>query len=145
MCIKSIYSDGQYIIVGYEKGKLVIYLKNDKNISKTKLFESISDISKDDIIEAKIYQKKYNILIIYCADYKENIFRIKIIRNKIFKNKIICIQITGGLINAKKLEPYYHIEINPLYYKCIGVVNLDTNLVGRIYRWRLALQIRKLL
>ena len=136
LCIKSIYSDEQYIIVGYEKGKLVIYLKNDKNISKTKLFESISDISKDDIIEAKIYQKKYNILIIYCADYKENIFRIKIIRNKIFKNKIICIQITGGLINAKKLEPYYHIEINPLYYKCIGVVNNNAVNIYIIKKWK---------
>ena len=130
LIIKSLYSDEQYIIVGYQRGKLVIYSKNEKYPFKAKLFESFQDISKEDIIAVKLFAKKNNVIIVYCADYKENIFRIKIIKNKILKNTIYEKQITGGLTNSKKLEPYYHLEINPFFYKCIAAVN---NTAANIY------------
>jgi hypothetical protein len=128
--IKSIYSNEHYIMASYEKGKIVIFIKNDKNVLKTKIFESFDDVSQEDIIEAKFYEKKNNNIIIYFADYKENIFRIKLVKNKIFKNKIIMKKITTSKKNSKKIEPYYHIEINPFNYKCIGVIN---NVAAKIY------------
>ena len=130
LSIKSIYSDEYYIIAGYENGKIVVYIKNEKNITKTKILESFNDISKEDIIEIKLFTKKNNVIIIYFADSKENIYKLKIVKNKIFKNKIMFGQITGELKHAKKTEPYYNIEINQFNYKCIGVVN---NKAANIY------------
>ena len=121
--ILSIDSDESYIIAGYERGKIVIYAKNPQNIQKTKTFEVFYDITKEDIIEVKIYSKLNNEIIIYFADNKENIHKIEIIKNKIFKNKIYEKKIIAELKKAKKLEPYYQIEINPFNYNCIGVVN----------------------
>ena len=121
--IKSIYVSDHYIITSYEKGKLSIYSKNETNIEKTKLFESIQDITKEDIIEVKSYTKKNNnTIIIYCADSKENIYKIKIVK-KIFKNKILAKRIISPDNTEKNIEPYYHIEINPFNHKIIGVVN----------------------
>lgn len=121
--ILSIDSDESYIIAGYERGKLVLYAKNDKNVQKIKIFEIFYDITKEDIIEVKIYSKLNNEIIVYFADNKENVHKIEIIKNKIFKNKILEKKIITDLKNSKKLEPYYHIEINPFEYKCIGAVN----------------------
>ena len=121
--ILSIDSDENYIIAGYERGKIVVYVKNDKNIQKTKTFEIFNDITKEDIIEIKIYSKLNNEIIIYFADNKENVHKIEIIKNKIFKNKILEKKIITEAKNKKKIEPYYNIEINPFEYKCIGVVN----------------------
>ena len=112
LSIKSIYSDENYIITGYEKGKLALYAKNEKNILKTKLYESFNDITNEDIIETKIYSKKKNVIVIYFSDNKENIHLIKIKKNKIFKNKIYGNIITKAK-DTNKLEPFYHIEINP--------------------------------
>jgi hypothetical protein len=61
----------------------VVYVKNDKNIQKTKTFEIFNDITKEDIIEIKIYSKLNNEIIIYFADNKENVHKIEIIKNKI--------------------------------------------------------------
>ena len=122
LSIKSIYSDQNYIITGYEKGKLALYAKNEKNILKTKLYESFNDITNEDIIETKIYSKKKNVIVIYFSDNKENIHLVKIKKNKIFKNKIYGNIITKPK-DTNKLEPFYHIEINPFFYKCIGAVN----------------------
>ena len=121
--ILSIDSDESYIIAGYERGKLVIYAKNPQNVQKIKTFEVLNDITKEDIIEVKIYSKLNNEIIIYFADNKENVHKIEIIKNKIFKNKIYEKKLIAELKNAKKLEPYYQIEINPFNYNCIGVVN----------------------
>ena len=121
--ILSIDSDENYIITGYERGKLVVYAKNDKNVQKTKIFEIFYDLTKEDIIEVKIYSKLNNEIIIYFSDNKENVHKIEIIKNKIFKNKIFERKIIAELKNTKKLKPYYHIEINPFDYKCIGVAN----------------------
>ena len=121
--ILSIDSDENYIIAGYERGKIVVYVKNDKNIQKTKTFEIFNDITKEDIIEIKIYSKLNNEIIIYFADNKENVHKIEIIKNKIFKNKILEKKIITEAKNKKKIEPYYNIEINPFEFKCIGVVN----------------------
>ena len=87
--ILSLDSDENYIIAGYERGKIVVYVKNEKNIQKTKTFEIFNDITKEDIIEIKIYSKLNNEIIIYFADNKENVHKIEIIKNKIFKNKIL--------------------------------------------------------
>ena len=122
-CINSISADGQYIIAGYEKGKFAIFLKNEKRPAKTKIYDAFQEISQHNIIEAKIYSKKKNSILIYSCDDQENIFRTKIIKNKIFKNKVYTNRITGGLKNVDKKEPYYYLEINPFWYKCIGVVN----------------------
>ena len=121
--ILSIDSDENYIIAGYQRGKIVLYEKKDKNICKAKIFEIFYDITKEDIIEIKIYSKLNNEIIIYFSDNKENIHKIEIIKNKIFKNKILERKITAELKNSKKREPYYNISINPFDYKCIGVVN----------------------
>ena len=125
LSINSIHADENYIIAGYERGKVVVYVKDIKNLTKTKIFETFLDITKEDIIETKIYSKKNNVIIIYCADSQERIFRIKIKKNKLFKNTITGSQITGPLKNSEKKSPYYNIEINPFFYKCIGVVNND--------------------
>ena len=122
-CINSINADDQYIIVGYQKGKFALFLKNEKKPIKTKIYDAFQEISQHNIIEIKIYSKKKNSILIYSCDDQENIFRTKIIKNKIFKNKVYTTRITGGLKKAKKKEPYYYLEINPFWYKCIGVVN----------------------
>ena len=121
--ILSIDSDENYIIAGYQRGKIVLYEKKDKNICKAKIFEIFYDITKEDIIEIKLYSKLNNEIIIYFSDNKENIHKIEIIKNKIFKNKILERKITAELKKSKKREPYYNISINPFDYKCIGVVN----------------------
>ena len=122
-CINSITSDDQFIIAGYEKGKFALFWKNEKKPFKTKLYDAFQEVSQHNIIEIKIYSKKKNSILIYSCDDQENIYRTKIIKNKIFKNKVYTNRITGSLKNVKKKEPYYYLEINPFWYKCIGVVN----------------------
>ena len=122
-CINVITSDDQFIIAGYEKGKFALFLKNEKKPVKTKLYDAFQEVSQHNIIEIKIYSKKKNSILIYSCDEKENIYRTKIIKNKIFKNTVTTNRITGGLKNVKKKEPYYYLEINPFWYKCIGVLN----------------------
>ena len=122
-CITSISADEQFLIVGYTKGKFAIFSKNVKNPAKTVLFDAFKEISQQNIIEVKIYSKKSNRIIIYSSDDQENIFRTKIYINKILRNKVITNRITGPKKNAKFKEPYYHLEINPFWYKCLGVVN----------------------
>ena len=122
-CINSITSDEQFIIAGYEKGKFALFWKNEKKPVKTKLYDAFQEVSQHNIIEIKIYSKKKNSILIYSCDDQENIYRTKIIKNKIFKNKVYTNRITGSLKNVKKKDPYYYLEINPFWYKCIGVVN----------------------
>ena len=122
-CIKVISSDDQFIIAGYDRGKFALFWRNEKRPSKTKLYDVFQEISQHNIIEIKIYSKKKNSILIYSCDDQENIFRTKIIKNKIFKNKVCTNRITGSLKNINKKEPYYYLEINPFYYKCLGVVN----------------------
>ena len=122
-CINSITSDEQFIIAGYEKGKFALFWKNEKKPVKTKLYDAFQEVSQHNIIEIKIYSKKKNSILIYSCDDQENIYRTKIIKNKIFKNKVYTNRITGSLKNSKKKDPYYYLEINPFWYKCIGVVN----------------------
>ena len=121
--INCISSDDQFIIAGYEKGQFAIFLKNEKKPVKTKLYDAFQEISQHNIIETKIYSKKKNSMLIYSCDDQENIYRTKVIKNKIFRNKVYTNRITGSLKNVNKKEPYYHLEINPFWYKCIGVVN----------------------
>ena len=122
-CIKVISSDDQFIIAGYDKGKFALFYKNENKPTKTKIYDSFQEISQHNIIEIKIYSKKKNSILIYSCDDQENIFRTKMIKNKIFKNKVYTNRITGCLKNTNKKEPYYYLEINPFWYKCIGVVN----------------------
>ena len=122
-CITSISSDEQYIIVGYTKGKFAIFSKNEKKPGNTKLYDAFEEISQHNIIEIKIHSKISNSIIIYSCDDQENIFRTEIIKNKIFRNKVSTIRITGPLKNVQCKEPYYHLEINPFWYECVGVVN----------------------
>ena len=142
-CINSINADDQYIIAGYQRGKFALFLKNEKKPIKTKIYDAFQEISQHNIIEIKIYSKKKNSILIYSCDDQENIFRTKIIKNKIFKNKVFTNRITGGLKNVKKKEPYYYLEINPFWYKCIGVVNnrgvniyiIKKNKKDTIFKW----------
>ena len=121
--ITSISSDDQYVVAGYEMGRFSIFLKNDKKPIKTKIYEAFQEISQHNIIEVKIYSKKKNSIIIYSSDDHENIYRTKIIKNKIFRNKVSTNRIIGPIKNVKKKEPYYYLEINPFFYKCLGTVN----------------------
>ena len=140
--INCISSDDQYIIAGYEKGKFAIFLKNEKKPIKTKIFDAFQEISQHNIIETKIYSKKKNSIVIYSSDDQENIYRTKIIK-KLLKNKVFTNRITGPLKNLKKKEPYYYLEINPFWYKCLGVVNnrgVDLYIVKKrkkniIFKW----------
>ena len=125
--IKSIYSEENYIITGYEKGKVAVYSKHEKNVSKIKLFESFQDITNGDIIDLKFYTKKNNnVIIIYFSDTKKTVYRIKIKKNKVFKNKIKGKSIIGPSNPDNNIQSFYYLEINPFIHKIIGVVNNDS-------------------
>ena len=125
--IKSIYSEEHYIITGYEKGKVAVYSKHEKNVSKIKLFESFQDITNGDIIDIKFYTKKNNnVIIIYFSDNKETVYKIKIKKNKVFKNKIKGKSIIGPLKSDNNMQSFYYLEINPFNHKILGAVNSNS-------------------
>ena len=123
--INCIFSDENYIICGFSKGKLVIYKKDSKHPVKTKIYDTLRNFCDNDIIELKfIYKSRKDSFIIYSSDDQENIYRTKINIQLLFKNKIFTKRITGPLKEAKKPKaPYYLIKMNPFNNKCIGVVN----------------------
>ena len=123
--INCIFSDENYIICGFTKGSIVIYKKDSKHPVKTKSYDILRDLCKNDIIELKfIFKNRKDVIIIYSSDDQENIYKTKINKQLLFKNKIFTKRITGPLKEPSKPKaPYYLIQINPFNNKCIGTVN----------------------
>lgn len=125
---KSIYTitamnvDEKYIVSAYSNGRVAIFRKGKDKLNKTKFFMTTAEIIPKTLInEIKVYSGKKDRIILYLVFQNGKILRFKIYKNYFFnikgkhKQKPIFIE--------SENNQFYNFEINPFYYKCIGICN----------------------